>query len=296
MRALGKHLADMAHNAEIQHDLRAIRDEFAQTEMDGLTDRRRSLWSRRHTVSLALLVAGLVALESLLPPDLRFEMWLVTMGLLAVFAVIAGHGVTGLWKGLLIDTRNKISLARFQMVAWTILILSAFLTAVMVNVDVGQAEPLAISMPPELWLLMGISTTSMLGSPLILSVKKRRVPKAEEKERALSALARQAVDVARIAIVGQLVINHEPEQARWSDMFKGSETGNVGQLDLGKVQMFFFTLILVLAYASALAALFQQGRGVVTALPAVDSGMLALLGISHAGYLANKALPHSDRE
>ena len=123
-----------------------------------------------------------------------------------------------------------------------------------------------------------------------------REANADDKQRALDALNRQAVDTSKVAIVGQLVVNQTPEVAHLADMFQGSETGNAGLLDLGKVQMFFFTLIIVLAYASALSALFQQGRGPIQALPVIDGGMLALLGISHVGYLVNKALPHSDSE
>lgn len=222
-------------------------------------------WKVGHNLSLSAIIITLVALEYFLPANQRYSLWLFTMGLLSLFAVIAGHGVTGLWLGLLIDSRNKVSLSRFQMFLWTVLILSAFLTAVIVNIDLGQTEPLAITVPADLWLLMGISTTSLIGSPLILSIKKARTPKTEEKERALNALSRQSIHADRVAIVGQVVINQTPEAARWADMFRGSETGNVGQLDLGKVQMFFFTLILVLAYASALAVLFQNGAGVITA-------------------------------
>lgn len=258
--------------------------------------RNGSTWKVGHNLSLSAIIITLVALEYFLPANQRYSLWLFTMGLLSLFAVIAGHGVTGLWLGLLIDSRNKVSLSRFQMFLWTVLILSAFLTAVIVNIDLGQTEPLTITVPADLWLLMGISTTSLIGSPLILSIKKARTPKTEEKERALNALSRQSIHADRVAIVGQVVINQTPEAARWADMFRGSETGNVGQLDLGKVQMFFFTLILVLAYASALAVLFQNGAGVITALPALEGGMLALLGISHAGYLVNKALPHSESE
>lgn len=231
-----------------------------------------------------------------MPASARLWLWFGIMGLLTLFGVIAGKGVTGHRLGLLIDTRNKVSLARLQMVVWTILILSAYLTAVMVNVDLKQPEPLAIAIPPDLWLLMGISITSLIGSPLILSAKKARQVKEPDRQRAMNALTRQAVDTGKVEIIGQLVVNQTPEVARLADMFQGSETGNVGLLDLGKVQMFFFTLIIVLAYASALSALFQEGRGAIQALPVIDGGMLALLGISHAGYLVNKALPHSDSE
>lgn len=293
MKVFEKHLAGMGRDPDIQRENRAIQFEFAVTEGDGLTKARASPWTRKHSVSLLMIVAGLVMIESFIPASDRLWMWLGIMVLLAVFGVIAGQGVTGQWLGLLIDTRNKVSLARFQMTLWTILILSAYLTAVMVNIDLRQPEPLFIAIPPDLWLLMGISTTSLIGSPLILRAKKGREAKESDKQRTLT---RQVLDTGKAAIVGQLVINQGPETAHLADMFQGSETGNVGLLDLGKVQMFFFTLILVLAYASALSTLFQQGSGAIQALPVVNSGMLALLGISHAGYLVNKALPHSDSE
>jgi hypothetical protein len=264
------------------------------TEPQTLEASEASSWMGWHTATLLILVAILVLLEALALPAQRFGAWLLIMGLLAAFAVVAGHGITGLWLGVLIDSRNKVSLARLQMGLWTILILSGFLTAVKVNIDLGHPQPLTFMLPPELWLLMGISTTSLIGSPLIVSVKKRRPAKEEEKSRALGALLRQAVDTSKVAILGQLVVNQTPEAARWSDLFRGTETSNVGQLDLGKLQMLFFTLILALAYAAALAALFREGRGAITALPGMDTGMLALMGISHAGYLVNKALPHSE--
>jgi hypothetical protein len=176
------------------------------------------------------------------------------------------------------------------MIGWTVIILSAFLTAVMVNLDLQARQPLAITVPPELWLLMGITTTSMVGSPLILNAKKGRHANEADQERAIRALIRQQVDTARVAILGQVVVNQEPASAKLSDLFRGSETGNVGQLDVGKLQMFFFTVILMLAYSASLAALFRQNEP-VTALPILDAGMLTLLGISHAGYLVNKAVP-----
>jgi hypothetical protein len=185
-------------------------------------------------------------------------------------------------------------LSRLQLVLWTILILSGFLAAVITNIDGGQPEPLSIAIPAELWLLMGISTASLVGAPLIVGIKKSRPANEDEKVRVLEQLERQSVDPATVAIRGQMVVNQNAETARIADLFQGSETGNAGQLDLGKLQMFFFTLVLLFAYGTALAALFKTSGGKIMALPAMDTGMLALLAISHAGYLVNKALPHSE--
>jgi hypothetical protein len=285
MPIVEKQLTEMGNDPDIRREFHELGEETPN-----------SSWKMWHSASLIGIVVALVIMQGFVPASFRLWMWLAIMLLLALFGIIAGNGVTGQWLGLFIDIRNKVSLARFQMTLWTILILSGYLTGVMVNVDLKRPEPLSITIPPDLWLLMGISTTSLIGSPLILSAKKVRETKEPDKQRTLDALTRQAVDTDKVTIVGQLVMNQAPETARWADMFQGSETGNVGQLDLGKVQMFFFTLILVLAYASALSTLFQQGRGPVLALPVIDGGMLALLGISHAGYLVNKALPHSDSE
>lgn len=259
-----------------------------------LTPTQETPWTAWHSLAVGLILALLFLAELLLPLQLRLWAWIASLALLALFAVIAGHGVTGLWLGLLIDMRNKLSLSRLQMTLWTILILSAFLTAALSNIDEGHSSPLSITVPPELWLLMGISTASLIGSPLILNLKKSRAASEEDKARTLEQLARQAVDIAKVAIYGQLVVNQTPETARLSDLFRGSETGNAWQLDLGKLQMFFFTLILVLAYGSALAALFGSTADKIEALPALDAGMLTLLGISHAGYLVNKALPQAE--
>jgi hypothetical protein len=77
-------------------------------------------------------------------------------------------------------------------------------------------------------------------------------------------------------------------------MFTGDETANGSHLELGKIQMFFFTFVLVMAYAVALGSLFLNSSGKIDSFPVFDAGMIALLGISHAGYLVNKAVPRSD--
>ena len=253
-------------------------------------------WKPYHTLALIGILSLVFFATWTSTSALRLWSWLTFMSLLTMLVLLIGYGVTGLWLGGLIDSRNKVSLSRFQMLLWTILILSSFLSAVLSNIEQGAVEPLAIGIPAELWLLMGINTVSLIGSPLILNAKKRRSADETEKSHALEMLARQAVDISRVMIHGQVVLNQTPEAARLSDMFRGSETGNAGQLDIGKLQMFLFTLILFLAYSTTLASLLSQGTTVIQQLPAPDSGMLTLLGISHTGYLVNKALPHSRKQ
>ena len=109
----------------------------------------------------------------------------------------------------------------------------------------------------------------------------------------MMTLQRQGVDVTAVAVRGQLVIKRGIEDANWSDLFKGEEAGNAGQIDLGKIQLFYFTLILVGTYAVALGKLLHGSSAIITSLPDLDQSVLVLLGLSHAGYLTSKVLPHT---
>jgi hypothetical protein len=250
-------------------------------------------WTGWHTVGLLAITIATVLIGYLVPLSARGWAWLATLILLTLFAAVAGHGITGLWRGLLIDERNKISLSRLQMILWTIIVLSGFFIASLSNVSIGKDSPLSIGIPAELWILMGISTTSLVGSPLILSNKKDKPIKEDEKTRTFGLMERQGVDVNKLDHKGQVVVNKLLEDAQMSDLFKGEEIGNAAQVDLAKIQMFYFTLILVIVYAVALGKLLAGGTAIAQ-FPPFDKSMVALLGISHAGYLTSKAVPHSE--
>lgn len=245
-------------------------------------------------IPVAILAAGL-----LLTPAQAFVAIAVLM---LGFVTVAGRGVTGLWRGALVDDRNKMSLSRLQLTLWTVVILSAFLAGALTNIgDVGGANPLAIAIPEPLWLLMGISTTALVAAPLIRSTKRDVRPRESDEQSGtvqaqLTLVAHQrGLDPDEVTTRGVEVVNRRPQDARWCDVVQGEEIGNGPHLDLGKVQNLFFSLVLVIAYAAVLVAEFREG-GPVLGLPALDSGMVTLLGISHGGYLACKATPHTPRD
>ena len=92
--------------------------------------------------------------------------------------------------------------------------------------------------------------------------------------------------------MGELAMNGSSRDANLGDLFRGEEVGNYNRTDLGKVQMFYFTAILLAVYGIALAnQLFEPVA--VTEFPDLDQSMIALLAISHAGYLSYKAVPKS---
>jgi hypothetical protein len=258
-------------------------------------------WKRFHTVWLVVIVAGICVVGAVVPHLADFGpsgdpnhvvlwSWLVIAALLVAFVALAGDGITGLARGALIDERNQMSLSRLQMLMWTILILSAYLSAALANIGTGQLDPLTIAIPKELWAALGIGTISLVGSPLILDSEKEKPQPAASLEKTKAGLAAQGVPEDGISAVGNVVQYGQPADAQWADMFRGDKVGNGSTLDLSKIQMFFFTIILVIMYGFALGGLFNDLTAKITAFPALDAGAIALLGISHAGYLSAKKI------
>jgi hypothetical protein len=218
---------------------------------------------------------------------------LITALFFVVFMTIAGHGITGLWRGVLIDGRNKISLSRFQLIVWTVIVLSGLTVAAVANA-MNDPHPLNIAIPAELLAAIGISTTALVGSPLLLATKTSRAPNPDEFAQNTQILAQQQDAPPPVVAKGQVVANLDPRDAQWADMFRGEETGNYPQLDVGKIQMFYFTLVVAGVYGVALLQVLH-GSAPVHAFPSLDQAMVALLGISQGAYLTNKVVPHSQQ-
>jgi len=218
--------------------------------------------------------------------------WLAVLVITAVFVSVCGRAIVGLWRGALIDQRNVISLSRLQMVVWTLLFLSGYTTAGLFNIYIGTDDPLAIQIPSQLWALIGISTVSLVGSPLLLSSKTKEVASPDALHKTTEQLIDQGGHRGDVEAVGKLLTNVRPDLARWSDMFTGDETANGAHLDVAKLQMFFFTVLVALTYLAVLWRTFSSAQpdGIMQ-LPDIDSSMVALIGISHAGYLSSKAVP-----
>jgi hypothetical protein len=313
---------------------------------------QNSSWDTRYLIGFfGTLVVGcgvaVAAFQKLINP---IEIWVALLIVLIAMTLFLSRAYSHRWLGVLIDDRRKYSLSRLQMVLWTVIILSSFVTAVLSNVQLtlliyinqtgkpGQViytevgslvqdallqagilqetatsvqaidgvdlsnlqlaaplhdgevihvpltgevvaeasptsttseqplTPISVAIPSEVWLLLGISTTSLVASPLIKGQKKDKIQS-----------------------------NDDSADATLSDLFKGEEGSNYTTLDLAKVQMFYFTLIVVGAYMIAVTSLFlKNSQNAITSLPTLDSGVVAMLGVSHAGYLSNKAIPRPD--
>jgi len=266
-------------------------------------------------------------------PPARATVWLVDLAIMTFAFVGLGMALLGMPLAALVDDNNTYSISRLQMAILSILIVSAYLAASMSNVlaalkapagaGVRSADPLLIEIPSSIWVLLGIHATSWVGSPLILSTKKTQqadpvkasnvlnglnsevspsptavaqFSKAAQRQSALASSRGEAPPPPAEPVVftnaGNVVTETHRNDASFADLFRGEEIGNAQSLDLSKVQLFFFTLIVAVVYAFSLYASFQA-EGPIRKFPDLDSSIIALLGISNAGYLANKVVPHS---
>jgi len=367
--------------------------------------------------------------------------WLLVMGTFVGLLALVGREITGAeqeiplrsgrtelrftpgrFDGVLIDSRNKISLSRLQLVLWTVVVLSAWTTLALHRVipviqgrllasnaqlvqevagllagenEAGEADtsraaamleqitgaevsltdsgeeqavlysPLAIGFPTEVLLALGISITSLAGAGLIktnqatneegraLEVASVRTEKAHrraagmdsqiaalesEKSYMLEAMSgglesadgspataeelaaaqarlssltaelqaaqaaadranKRAADLeaARDTSVGELHARPTSADARWSDMLRGDTVANFQFTDLGKIQMFLFTVILVFAYAALIWSIMSmpQASRVLQlvpsmSLPTFSDSLVITMALSHGGYLATK--------
>jgi hypothetical protein len=240
-------------------------------------------------------------LTAALIPSLQVA-WLLDVGALVIFVGIIGGLVNGQLLGALIDERNRYSLARLQTVAWSIVVLSAFGVMVFHNVGIAtNKDPLGVAVPEQLWLALGITVASLAGTPIIRSVKSNSDdhPKADVARRTLERLGKidatftdsAATPLMAPRLTGLIVTNPSASEAQWPDLFQGEEAGNGAHIDLGKVQMFFFSAVIIAVYAAAIWQLLATST--TTGLPPVTDSMNALLGIANGAYLAHAAAPHT---
>jgi hypothetical protein len=188
--------------------------------------------------------------------------------------------------GIVIDNRNRVSLSKLQATCWTVLIMSGLITIAAIRMHRGDGTPLNIDIGPDLLIVMGISAASMVAAPAILSLKADSPADAGD----LAA----AADIGNVAAEGRIHARPSPDEASWADIFRGDEVSNATSPDLGKIQQFLITGLLLVFYAILLGRMCWLGSFTnPVKLPPFDESMVWLLGISHAGYLGYKAVPHS---
>jgi hypothetical protein len=225
--------------------------------------------------------------------EYRGPAFIVALVLLAAELAVIGWLVNDRPIGAFVDNRNRISLSKLQAGAWTVVVLAALATAAIFNL-LGQGSSAAtvtnldVTIPGELLLAMGISATSLVATPALLSLKADQTP-------AQTALVQAALkpNPPTGTANGKVATNASNQDASWGDLVTGDEVGNAGSPDLGKIQQLFITILLLGCYVGYVFIDFSASAAPIQALPALDKSFVWLLGISHASYLAYKSAPHT---
>jgi hypothetical protein len=199
--------------------------------------------------------------------------------------------------GLIIDNRNRMSLSKLQMLAWTVVVVSALTVSAAYNLRNGfpaGGNPLQIGIPSELLFAMGIAAASFVATPTVLALKAQETPTAADVSDAQAAVKAGAT----LQAVGKVHGRSDPAAAEWADLFRGDEVGTADTPDLSKIQQFAITLLLLGIYSGQVIQHFlwlsPKVTTGITTLPLLGSQFIVLMGISHASYLVYKAAPHSD--
>jgi len=128
-------------------------------------------------------------------------------------------------------------------------------------------------------------------------IRKQDMPGVQEKYRNAEVELKTANEElskfqkAKGAREGDIHTNDVIDQADWSDMFRGDLVSNFQVVDVAKVQMFFFTIVVIFAYGTLIWGLLGQHTlqtDPFVEFPNFSDSLVTLLAISHAGYLVVK--------
>jgi len=197
-----------------------------------------------------------------MPQDTFIIWWILTFVALLLLAGFVGWKTNNNVLWILVDGRGRYSLTHFQIVLWTLLILSSML-AVLIS---KGFDPTQIVIPPELLGLMGISAGSGILTTGVKATKDTSGSTARIAKRGAFKLSN-----GKIRIIS----------AKFSQIWL-EEEGDLADrvISITKYQNFIFTLVIVAFYISI--AIKQA------TLPALPESVVWLIGISHAGYVGGK--------
>lgn len=234
-------------------------------------------------------------------------------GIIGTVAVLIVAVLVGLFKGrgvfgALIDMRGKYCLSRLQILLWTALVIGGY---------VGIAAPKGdfVNIPNEVLGLLGIALGSTVVSTAIKAnqVLNGQTASEGQRERQIAASAQNEMlrllgiaqpellsadekasllahisDDERAELNRQIAIQRKPS---FMDLFTQEQVGTEHLIDIGKLQMFAWTVVALAIYGAMLVEKLTLPVDEVrqlTELPNVTGTILTLMGISQAAYLGMK--------
>jgi len=192
--------------------------------------------------------------------------WILSLLVLLFIAAWVGRQTGQGNLGILIDERGRYSLTHFQLVLWTVVILSSMLGVLILK----GFDPEVFKLSPELLGLMGISAGSAVAATGVKGVKDAPGSGAKVARAAPAGLEFARSDGASDKIIPHFAQNWLQEEGDQADKI----------VSITKYQNFIFTLVILGFYV--VAALKQGG------VPKLPENVVWLIGISHAGYVGGK--------
>lgn len=236
-----------------------------------------------------------------------YRCWIAIMIIMSTFFILVGFFNTEVRLGILINERNVMSLSRFQTIIWTVIILSAYYTMVIIRIkahisdplNTTFSDPLNITFSNDTLELIGINLASLVGAHIAPSNKANDPDPTNPDDKAkanalvkLKAKVLKELNLPKNCITqineGSLFKNPDVKYAEFIDILQGDDLKNAAYIDISKVQMFFFTIILAVCYCLMLFTLFHHNASDITSFPKVNEDIIALLGISNIAYVARK--------
>ena len=188
--------------------------------------------------------------------------WIVSCLVLLLLAMAIGKQTTNRLLGILIDGRGRYSLTHFQIVVWTLVILSSAIGVLIAD----GFNPTNFGFSPQLLGLMGISAGSAV---LATSVKGSKDAPGS---------------TANVARAGAFTLSNGTTTTitpRFAQIWLEEEGDQADKVvDITKYQNFIFTLVVVGFYVTIA---WNTGG-----LPVLPDNVVWLVGISHAGYVGAK--------
>lgn len=198
--------------------------------------------------------------------------WVALAGAALLLLAVATLFTRGKPWQLYLGEDNRYSSSKFQTVLWFWVVVSTYLAFVLQRlVHAGMGYLGGVDIPANLLLLSGMSVLGAAGAKLITTTKEAA-----------------KVDPAKTTDAG--TAKQMPKQDAAQPAAADLVNDDFDRVDLGDFQMITVTGIAVVMYAVAAVEFMSvvELRSFVK-MPDVDSTLLALFGLSQAGYLGKKA-------
>lgn len=194
--------------------------------------------------------------------------WAGSAGAMLLLYLWAGW-TTPRHLGVLVDTRGRYSLSRFQLGLWTLVILPLIAGVVVARAFVRGTDPFEFTIPSQVISLLGLSVATTAVATGVKTYKDRTRT--------------------------EFIAAGDPKQADLRQIVLVEEGPDTGTVDFTKLQQLALAVLLGGGYVvTCIHTFLGAGKQVITtpdqitALPALDTTFVTLLGLSQLGYVAGK--------